>query len=242
MSTFQVDLRGKTALVSGAGAGIGRAVALALASAGAAVGLNDLNPDRVETVSEEIIATGGQAVGFQGDVANRFQASAFIERTRDAFGPQVHIAVNAAGTYAAAPLSKVDEWDWRRQMDVNLTGSFFVLQLVSRVMAESGGGAIVNLGSAHAQHTLETGLPYIVTKAGIEGMTRQAARELAPDGIRVNAVCPAQIHEEEPAPDASALLAQAGTPDDVANAVLFLVSDAARFITGQTLVIDGGRR
>lgn len=237
MSSFQVDLRGQTALVTGAGADLGRAIALALAQAGASVGVNDLNPDRVETVAGQIQAAGGQAVAVQGDVCNRFQASASIERTRDAFG-RIHILVNAAGVYQARPLAKLDEWDWRRQVDVNLTGTFFMTQLTGRVMSDEGGGCIVNLGTA--ARSLAEGAGYIATNAGVIGLTQQAARELAPAGIRVNAVCPGNIAEDAMPPIGANLLDRAGTAADVTGVVLFLCSDAAAFMTGQSLTVDGG--
>jgi NAD(P)-dependent dehydrogenase (short-subunit alcohol dehydrogenase family) len=234
----KVDLSGKTAIVTGAGAGVGRAIALALAAAGASVGVNDINPDRVEDIAEAIQAAGGNAAAFQGDVGNRFQASALIERTRDAFNAEITIAVNAAGAFLATPLDKVDEWDWRRQIEVNMTGTFFVTQLISRVMRDAGGGVILNLASAHS--TLDAGIPYVATKAGILGLTRQAARELAPDNVRVNAICPGNISDDDLPTDAPSMLGGTGTPADVAHAALFLVSDAARFITGQALCVDGG--
>lgn len=237
---FSIDLTGQTAIVTGAGMGIGRAIALALAASGAALTINDLNPDRVETVAQQIMATGGNALAVQADVSNRFQASALIEQTRDAFG-SVNIFVNAAGVYKPNDtLNKLDEWDWRRQLDVNLTGAFFCTQLVGRVMSDDGGGVIVNVASNAYNGTLPTGTGYIASKAGMVGMTRQVARELAPANVRVNAVCPGNI-EEDTMPEASPnMLGRLGTPDDVAGAVLFLCSDAASFITGQAIIVDGG--
>ena len=139
MSDLLVDLSDNTALVTGAGAGCGRAIALALAASGANVAVADLNIERAETVSEAIKAAGGSAVALHVDVSNRFQAANMIERTRDVFGA-IHVLVNAAGAFRAEPLLKVDEWDWRRQLEVNITGTFFCLQLVARVMADEGGG------------------------------------------------------------------------------------------------------
>lgn len=238
MSQFNVSLNNKTAIVTGAGAGIGRAVALALGRAGAAVGVNDINPDRAASVAEAIHEAGGQAVDFQGDISNRFQAAALIERTRDAFG-SVHILVNAAGVYHNREFSRVDEWDWRRQIDVNLTGAFFCTQLISRVMTEElGGGVIVNIAAANWNDTLESGVGYVASKAGMVGLTRQSARELAP--VRVNAVCPGHIDGDDMPVAPDNMLKRLGTPEDVADVVLFLCSDAARFITGQTLHVDGG--
>ena len=163
MPNFLVDFSGKTAIITGAGAGIGKAAALALAQAGASVILNDLNPDRVDRLVAEITASGGKAVGFDGDISNRFQVAALIERARDAFG-QIHFLVNAAGVYKAEPLAVIDEWDFRRQVEVNLIGSFFCVQLMSRVMAEEGGGAIVNLASALGY---PNAIGYVSSKAGV---------------------------------------------------------------------------
>ena len=146
MSAFRVDLSGQTAIVTGAGADTGRATALALAEAGAAVVVNDMNPDRAERVAAEIEAAGGRALGWQADITNRFQAASLIETARDHFG-RIHILVNAAGALNTTPVLRLDEWDWRRLIEVNLTGAFFCSQLLGRVMADEGGGVIVNIAS-----------------------------------------------------------------------------------------------
>jgi 3-oxoacyl-[acyl-carrier protein] reductase len=242
MPNFRVDFSGKTAIITGAGAGIGKAAALALAQAGASIVVNDLNPDRVDRLVNEITASGGKAVGFDGDISNRFQVAALIERARDAFG-QIHFLVNAAGVYKAEPLTLVDEWDFRRQVEVNLIGTFFCIQLLSRVMADEGGGVIVNLAStAGHPKALEQGIGYVSSKAGVVGLTKQAAQELAVSNIRVNTICPAYIDENdmpkyENPPNA---MKRMGSGDEVANLILFLLSDAAAFITGQAINIDGG--
>lgn len=242
MSNFNVDLNGKSAIVTGAGAGVGKAVAEALVRSGASVALNDINPDRVETLSEALSAEGGRVVGFHGDTTNRFQVAALIERARDALG-RIDILVNAVGVYKAEPLGGIDEWDWRRQVEVNITGTFFALQLMSRVMADEGGGVIVNIAStAGHPNPLAQGIGYVSGKAGVIGMTKQAARELAHQGIRVNAVCPGNIDEPDMmlASPLTNAMQRPGTPEEVASVVLFLCSDAARFITGQAINVDGG--
>ena len=235
--SFSVDLSGHAALVTGAGAGIGRAVALALARSGAAVLVNDINPDHPDDVVDEIVAFGGRARAFHGDISNRFQASAAIETARDAFG-RVNILVNAAGVYRGGGIAKLDEWDWRRLLDVNLTGAFFCTQLMGRVMADEGGGAIVNIASAWGDPLpMADGVAYVASKSGLIGMTRQAAHELASANVRVNAVCPANIADDDTPAQRGA---RVGTAEQVAAVVLFLVSEAAAFVNGQALHVDGG--
>lgn len=237
MSSFNVDLNGRTAIITGAG--IGRTIALALAEAGAAVAINDLNPDRSFRAASEINALGGQAIHWQGDVCNRFQVSALIEAARDAFG-RVDLLINAAGVLKTGPALSLDEWDWRRVLDVNLTGAFFCSQLMGRVMTDEGGGVIVNIAStAGYPNPLPDGVAYVASQAGLLGLTKQMARELGPAGIRVNSICPANISSTATEIPKNALQ-RSGTPEEIAKVALFLCSDAASFITGQAIVVDGG--
>lgn len=244
MPNFHVNLDGQTALVTGAGAGIGRAVAHLLAQSGANVGVNDLNIERAEDVADEITTAGGSAVALHGDISNRFQTANMIEQLRDHYS-KIHILMNAAGIFKAEPMLNIDEWDWRRQIEVNTIGTFFCMQLVGRVMADEGGGVIINLASTAANpNPIAEGIGYVAGKSSIIGMTRQASQELAPHNIRVNAISAGNINESDmPAvTEAQTLLNRAGTPEDVANVALFLCSDAASFITGQTITVDGGQQ
>lgn len=244
MPNFSVDLSEKVALITGAGIGIGRAIALALADAGAAVFINDLNPDNAEQVESEIRERGGRAISWVADVANKLLVGPMIESLRDEF-EHLDIVINAAGVEKISSFIKLDEWDWRRVMDVNLNGTFFVSQLAGRVMADEGGGIIINIAST-AGHTLprENSPAYVASKAGIIGLTKESARELAPYGVRVNAVCPANINTPDERPERVDISripqGRLGTPDEVAQVALFLCSDAASYITGQAIHVDGG--
>ncbi len=220
MTDVDLDLAGRTALVTGAGAGNGRAIALALAAKGASVAASDLNIERADKTADAICVNGGAACALQADVSNRFQVASMIEQTRDAFGA-IDILVNAVAILHAEPLLNVDEWNWRRQIEVNITGTFFCTQLVARVMADEGGGGVINLVSVEANDSsLPAGIGFITGGAGVIGMTRQAAREMAPHRIRVNCIATPSSDESK---------------EKVAKAALFLCSDAAQSLTGQVL-------
>ena len=226
MSNLEVELAGQTALVTGAGAGDGRAIALALAANGASVSVIDLNIERADDVVAIIGARGGSALALHADVSNRFQVANAIERTRDAFG-KIDILVYASSIHHAEPLLTIDEWNWRRQIEVNITGAFFCMQLVGRVMADEGGGSIVSLAALEAyESSLPAGIGYITGGAGLIGMARQAARELAPHGIRANCI---------------AAKTEDGTNAELVAAALFLCSQHANSVTGQVLALNDGR-
>ena len=238
---FSVDLHGKSAIVTGAGDGIGRAIALALGAAGASVLVNDINPDRADRIAAEITAVGGSAFGWFGDVANRFQAVSIVETARDRFG-KIHILVNAAGVDKPAPATEVDEYDIRRILEVNTIGAFFLCQLVGRVMLEEGGGVMLNLASVYGHPLpLSGSSAYVASKAALIGITRTLALEWASHGIRVNALCPGDVQESaQNSVTPRNPLGRVGQPEEVAAAALFLCSDAASFITGQAIHVDGG--
>ncbi len=228
------DLSSRSALVTGAGSGIGRAIAVSLAKSGASVCAVDINPDRCDRILDELLSAGVKATAFHGDVSNRFQASAAIEHAREAFG-RIDLLVNAAGVFKGGDMLLLDEWDWRRVMEINLGGTFFMSQLLGRVMADAGGGVILNLGASGAR---PEGVSYVASKAGIIGLTQQTARELAQFHVRCNALILGAVGEDDM--PASSSTSPVGTLDDAASAALFLLSDGARFITGQALTVDGG--
>lgn len=237
---FAVDLAGHVALVTGAGDPVGQGIALALARSGAAVCAVGMNPDRLDRVVDTICVDGGRAMAWTGDVSNRFQVAAVIEAVREQFGG-LQLVVNAAGVEKRAPLLTVDEYDWRRVLEINLTGTFFFTQLAGRVMADEGGGVIVNVVQAARQGHPSYETPAATSQAGIIGLTRESARALAGQGVRVNAICYANITPESaPANPARIPQGRTGTPEDVANAVLFLCSAGSAFMTGQVLMVDGG--
>lgn len=219
MTAFQVDLSGTVALVAGAGAGSGRAIARELADCGAAVAAVDLNIERADATSQLIQVRGGTAIALRADISNRFQVANMIEQTRDAFGG-LHLLVNAVSIQRAQPMLQVDEWDWRRQLEVNLGGVFFCMQLAARVLADEGGGKIINVLPAEALSALPAGIGAAAGAAGVIGLTRQAAHELKEQHIRVNAI------------------AAGDRVDSVANLALFLASDDADDISGQVFYSD----
>lgn len=175
----------KVVLITGAGKGAGRALALAFAARGARVALDDISPVNVDEVAAQITASGGQARTYLHDVAKKVGVQALVNQVEDDWG-RVDILIQHAAVAPHAPLLDLDEWDWHRTLDVNLTGAFLALQSAGRVMRAQGGGVIVNLvpgpGSAN-----EAGA-YEASMAGLRGLTLAAARELSPFGVRVHAV------------------------------------------------------
>lgn len=244
------DLEGQVALVTGASRGIGRAVALRFGEAGADVAVNYLKARReAEEVVRRLETLGRRAVSVKADVSRGGEVGTMVDRVAEELGPP-DILVNNAGMIARAlTLQELDEAKWDRTADVNLKGAYLVARAVApRMRLSPGSKSIINISSIAGVAPLSTTIAYGAAKAGLLMLTRHLARELGP-GIRVNAVAPGFIrtdfHRGSPPERLRRMVGKTplgrwGEPEDVADAVLFLASDRASFITGQTLVVDGG--
>ncbi len=244
---------GKVALITGAGRGLGEAIAGAFAAEGARVAANDLTHANLERALQRIAELGGEARPFPGDVSDRLSVQSMVDDVRAAYG-RLDVLVNNAGVEPHASLLDLKESDWDRTLAVNLKGPYLLLRAAGRVMVEQGeGGSVVNIASiAGRAHGLKDRAAYVASKMGLIGLTREAARELAGHGIRVNAVCPGVIETEMTAAlrqDERMLArwlaeipqARLGAPEDVAGLVVFLCTAEAAYITGQAINVDGGK-
>lgn len=242
-------LEGKTALVTGASRGIGRAIALRLAAEGADVAVNFAGSSaKAEEVKEAIIKMGRKAVAIQADVKDVSSVASMVEEVKKTFG-RIDILVNNAGVTRDGLLMRMKDEDWETVIDTNLRGVFQCTKAVSKIMMKQRYGRIVNMASVVGLVGNAGQANYAASKAGVIGFSKSVARELASRGITVNMVAPGCIDTDMTAVLSDKVrevmladipLARVGKPEDVANAVAFLVSDEAAYITGQVINVDGG--
>ncbi|MBC7232411.1 MAG: 3-oxoacyl-[acyl-carrier-protein] reductase [Chloroflexi bacterium] len=243
------ELTGRVAVVTGASRGIGRAIAVKLASLGAKVVVNyRSNQAAAEEVVQQIQGMGGEAIAVQADVSNYAEAQRLIQNALDHFG-RLDILVNNAGTTRDALLVRMSEEDWDVVINTNLKGAFNCTKAAQRTMIKQRYGRIVNITSIAGLAGNPGQANYAAAKAGLVGFTKAVAKELGSRNITVNAVAPGYVPTDLTATLPPELVAKGiemtplgrpGTPEDIANAVAFLVSDEASYITGQVLSVDGG--
>jgi 3-oxoacyl-[acyl-carrier protein] reductase len=254
MNREQFSLAGKTAVVTGGGRRIGKSIALALTAAGADVAVAARTPEEVDaTVAEIGRGYGRRAVAVRCDVTQKRQIAAMTERLLAEFGRIDILVNNAGGSCPPVPFFDLPEEGWDLHVGRNLKTVFMCSQIFGKLMAERGGGAIINVSSVMGMGPDPKRAPYAAAKAGVIALTGTRAVELAPYNIRVNAIAPGFIEVEKmwklfpnyeqtvrKARLAGVPLARMGTPEDVADLAVFLAADASRYITGQVIRIDGG--
>lgn len=244
-------LKGQTAIVTGGARGIGRAIALALGAEGANVVVNYLHAaDAAETVAASLRGDGRQALAFKADVRNLEEVKAMAARAREAFG-RIDILVNNAGVIRDNYVTFMKDEEWNEVLEVDLKGAYHGIKAVGRDMMRQKSGRIVNIASDAGLMGDLMRANYAAAKAGLLGLTRTVAREFAPSGITVNAVSPGIVETDMIAGMAESRrlkqleripMGRFGRPEEVAQVVLFLVSDAAQYITGEVLCVNGGLR
>lgn len=239
--------KNKTAIITGAGQGIGYGIALALVKEGCNVVVSDINQATCDKAAQDFSGMGVKALGIKCDVSNKAEVDNLVTKTIENFG-QLDILVNNAGIYPFKPFGQMTEADWDKVMDVNLKGVFLCSQ--ASINAMKAGSKIVNISSIAAFVGFEGLTHYCASKGGVSSFTRALALELAPKKININAVAPGAVEtpgatgsssEEVKKQTVAAIpLGRMGLPEDIANAVVFLASEKADYITGQTIIVDGG--
>lgn len=243
-------LHDKVVLVTGGGTGIGRGIALGMAGYGAHLVLASRHVDHLRAVAQEAQAQGVQALPVRTDVREPAQVQALIQVALDTFG-RIDVLVNNAGTNRLKPALEVTEEDWDTILDTNLKGLFFLTQAVARGMIERKSGKIINIASQAGLVGGPLRAPYCASKGGVVNMTRALAAEWAPYTVTVNGVAPtvtrtplAERAMQNPVfretVERQILLGRLAEPEEIAGAVLYLASDAANMVTGQTIAVDGG--
>lgn len=239
-------LEGKVALVTGGGRGLGEAICRTLAREGAHIAVGDINLADATRVSSAINQMGRKAVAIKADVSSEKEVKAMVARTIEAFGT-IDMLINNAGISYQGSVAEMSEETWDKVLDVNLKGPFLCSREVMPTFKQKRSGKIVNLGSLAGQvGGLVVGANYAASKAGVICFTKSLAKELAPFGVNVNCIAPGVIDTEmtQPFPREEMVksipFGKLGAPQDVADAVLFLVSQESKYITGQTISVNGG--
>jgi NAD(P)-dependent dehydrogenase (short-subunit alcohol dehydrogenase family) len=247
------NFTGKVAFVTGAGTGIGRATALAFAREGANVVVADISERNIQEMARLIEELGGRVLAVTCDVTRTEDVKAALDKTIETFG-RLDFAFNNAGVaQKLAPAAELDEAEWDRIVNTNLRGVFLCLKHEIPLMLKQGGGAIVNTSSSAGVKGFKSQAAYVAAKHGVVGLTRAAALDYAPQNIRINAVCPGIINtpmmerftggtaEGRERVIAQEPVGRMGQPEEIAKAVLWLCSDAASFVVGHAMVVDGGQ-
>jgi 3-oxoacyl-[acyl-carrier protein] reductase len=242
-------LKNRVAIVTGAGQGIGRALALGLAREGAEVVIADINDENAASVKREIEGLGGIALAASTDVSNEDSVQTMVDKSLRQFG-KLDILINNAGIFPVSSVEEMKEEDWDRVIGTNLVGAFLCSRAVAGKFLHQGSGRIISMTSGRAFQGAKNAAHYASSKAGIIGFSKSLALELAPRQITVNVICPGITDTAQPRGHQSEEqiysqaqkipLGRIGQPEDLVGTAVFLASDAAAFITGQTVIVNGG--